>query len=390
MAVVVNDAYSVITSAGVQAAIASGSAGPQITITGFQLGSLSAADGVTPDPTATGVIDWVYTGNVNQIYYSAEPNSDSCLFRVVLDDSVGDFTVGNIGLMIGTTLFSLSVLYQPQKKWQSNLPSLMGNSMAFDLVLGIANVQSCINLTVLQSLDATLPEVTDETALPDATTTIYNTYVLQNNTTTGVPSLAVRERGEWWMGSMRSVGGQGETVLAVNSNMFDPSCLINMAVYYDYTLNKFMPANPSINWKFPIGVRTSSYELTQTGFVKRYEEGTANDIWPSPLQPGTTYCVSVSAPGIPAAAATYNVYGYCVDENTMYIDMSDTIGASYLAQVSNGGGRIGGVPPASLNEVQLAISGKFGVKVVTSLGENNVVNSTVESTLGDGSRVILI
>lgn len=387
MAIIVNDLYSTITDAGVRAIIAAGSAGggPQINITGFQIGTLSAADGATPDPTASAVSNWVYTGSVNQIFYAAEPNSNSCIFRIVLDETVGNFNIGQIALFTGSTMFSLSILFQQVPKWKQNLPSLQGNSLAFDLVLGISNAQSCINLTLLQSLDATLPEVQDETQLPDPGTTIYDTYLCDNNTTTGVPALASRRGTSWWLRSMRSVGGQGETVLAVSPSMFDSSVAINMAVYFDYTLGKFMPANPNVNWKFPIGVATSSYEVVQTGFIKRYA---TNDIWPATITAQAVYCVKVGTPGVPGAEPTYNVYGMAVDNNTMYIDMADKLGASYLAQMSLIGA-IGGVPGASLNQYELSVNGDRGVKIVASVGDNNTTVSTVESTLGDGSRVTL-
>lgn len=388
MAIIVNDLYSTITDAGVQAIIAAGAAGggPQINITGFQIGALSAADGATPDPTATSVGNLVYTGNVNQIFYAAEPNSNSCIFRIVLDETVGNFTIGQIALFTGTTMFSLSILYQPLSKWKQNLPSLQGNSLAFDLILGISNAQSCINLTLLQSLDATLPEVQDETYLPTPGTSIYDTYLCDNNTTTGVPALASRRGTSWWLRAMRAVGGQGETVLAVNPSLFDSSVGINMAVYFDYTRGKFFPADPSVSWKFPIGVATSSYEVVQTGFIKRYA---TNDIWPATLTPEEVYCVKVGAPGVPGPLPTYSVYGMAVDNDTMYIDMADKLGPSYLAQMSMTTS-IGGVPATALNEVNLAVQADRGIKSISTVNQSNATVTTVESTLGDGSRVLLV
>lgn len=387
MAVVVNDAYSVVTDAGVQAAIAAGGSGPQISITGFQIGSLSAADGAVPDPTATTVDNWQYTGTATQIYYAAEPNSDSCIFRVLLDDTVGNFTVGQIGLMVGTTLFSKSVLFQPQKKWQSNLPALIGNTLPFDLILGISNAQSCINLSILQTLDATLPEVSDETFLPDPTTTLYDTYLCQNNTTTGVPALAARRTGAWFLRSLRSVGGQGETVLAIPSSYFSPLVQPNMAVYFDFTQNLLLPADSASNYKFPIGIATSNYEVVQTGFVKRSTSGT--DIWPNPLQTGKIYSVQVGSPGIPGLAPTYSTYGLATDANTMYVDMANSLGRSYLAQTSMTT-TIGGQPSLSLDTINVSVAGALGIKVITTTDGNDEIINTIESTLGDGSRTVLI
>jgi hypothetical protein len=329
MSVIVRDMYSTVLSAGVTAAIAAGSTGPKIDITGFQIGSSSAAQGATVDENDTGVDNWVYSGDASQIYYALLPDSDACLFRIVLDENVGDFQVGQICLMIGDTAFSKSVLYRQQAKWKSVLPSRYGNVLTFDLVLAISDAQSCINLTMLQDLYASLPEVADETYLPNAFVTIYNTYLVRNHTELGVPTVASRRNGAWHHAPHRQVAGQGEGVLAVAPALFHGSVRINMAVYFDYNTGKYMPARADDEIKYAIGVRTSLCEITQTGFIHRY---VADDIWPATLTPNTVLSVQTATPGVPGTAATCHPYGYVVSNKAVYVDFAGDVVESWLVQ----------------------------------------------------------
>ena len=352
MSVVVSDMYSVILDAGVQAAIAAGTSGPAFNITGFQLGAPSAAQGATAVSTATGVDSWVYTGDANQIYYALLPDSDACLFRIVLDESVGNFAVGQICLMIGNTAFSKSVLYQQQNKWQSNLPSVYGNSISFDLVLAISDAQSCINLTMMQSLYAMLPEVADETLLPAAGSTLYNTYIVRNHTELGIPTVAVARNSEWYHTPHRLQAGQGEAVIAVPPAMFDVSVQVNMAVYFNYASGTYLPADPTDQNKFPIGIRTSISEVTQTGYVSRYMAGTASDIWPSNLTLNQMYSVQVGTPGIPGLTATYQAYGIAISNDLMYVDLAHSLTASWLDQNAT----VAGVQPLDESHKHLQVT----------------------------------
>ena len=342
MSAVVTDLYSTLLQTGITASIAGGVTGPKIDITGFQIGSLSAADGAVADKTATGVDNWVYTDpTINNIYYAELPDSDACLFRVILDESVGNFTVGQICLMIGaTTAYSKSVLYQPQKKWKSNLPGLFGNNVSFDIVLAISDAQSCINLTMLTPLYASLPEVTDETLLPAATSSIYNSYLCRNHTRLGVPVIAVRRNGVWSFTIARAVAGQGDGVLAINPALVDPSVSINMAVYFDFAAQLFLPADANNEDKFPIGILTSTYEVTQTGYVTRYANA---DIWPGTIVAKTSLYVTPGNPGVPSEAVSYQHYGYVADNNTIYVDFAGEFKESAIVQ----NGTIAGAIPMS-------------------------------------------
>jgi hypothetical protein len=333
MSVIVSDLYSVILKAGVSAAISAGSTGPKMEITGFRIGNVSAREGAVARKEDTDVDGFVYSGDATEIYYAELPEEDACLFRIVLDENIGDFDVGQICLMIGDVAFSKSVLYARQAKWKNALPGRLGNNFSFDIVLALSDAQACINLTLLKSLYAVLPEVADETRLPSATSSIYNTYIVRNHTSIGVACVAVRRNGVWNFSPLRSTVGQGEAVLAAPPEKFDDSVRINMAVYYDKDAAKYMPADATNSAKFPVGVRTSAYEITQVGYVKRH---VADDVWPETVTAGEFYYVQTDTPGIPGSAPTYYSYGRASSNDLIYVDMANRFGASSLAQFSDG------------------------------------------------------
>src|SRR5579862_9476008 len=112
-----------ITQAGIQAAISSGLEGPTIQIVGFTIGSLSAAEGSVALPTDTSVDGLVYTGTTSQMGYSIV-DQDTCIWQISLDTTVGNFEVGNIGIMLaGGILFAKAVLPGQSLKYMSDPPT---------------------------------------------------------------------------------------------------------------------------------------------------------------------------------------------------------------------------------------------------------------------------
>lgn len=355
MSAIVTDFYSVMTKAGRIAAIASGNMGPKIEITGFRIGSRSAAEGAIADKLATDVDDFVYESDTTRIAYALMPDSESCLFRITLDENIGDFDVGQIALMIGPTMFSKSVLFKKTPKWKSVLPGRYGNTVSFDIVLTLSDVEGCINLTLLKSLYTSLPEVANETLLPVPSSSLYNVYLVRNHTTLGIPTLAVRRNNEWYHSPHRIVPNQGDGVIVIQPSMFDASVKINMAVYYDYAAKKFYPADPAVAAKSPIGIRTADHEITTLGFVKRY---TPDDIWPGTMTVGQMYSTNVAPnAGKPTAIATYGAYGLAVSNDLVYVSFPPLF-TSFLQTVVTP--PIGEVPVDNSHTHTLATAVKHG------------------------------
>lgn len=326
MAVTVQDFYSAITKSGTQAILSAGTTGPKIDITGFRIGARSAAEGAIADENDTDVDDFVYAGDSTAISYQVLPDSGSCLFQIVLDENVGDFKVGQIGLMVGNTLFSKSVLYRNENKWKSELPTRFGNTITFNIILTIANVESCINLTILRALYASLPQVETENDLPSAASAAYSTYLVRNHTKTGTMTIASRRNNVWNYTTQRQYVASGEGVMPVGSSFFDTSVKRNMAVYYDSAAKKFYPADSSNVAKFPVGIRISDFEVMTTGILQRY---TTDDIWPA-LVEGSLYSTgSGGDAGKPITAVRSAPYGIALTTNTMFIDFTYQLHRNY-------------------------------------------------------------
>lgn len=326
MAVTVQDYYSTITRSGTLAIFSAGSLGPKIEITGFRIGARSAAEGAIADRNDTDVDDFVYQGSAAQISYQVLAEGDACLFQIVLDENVGDFNVGQIGLMIGNTLFSKSVLYRGENKWRSALPGRLGNTITFNIILNIANVESCVNLTLLKSFYANLPQVETENDLPPAISSTYSTYIVRNHTKTGTMALASKRNNVWNFATQRTIAGNGEGVIPVGVDAFDASVKRNMSVYFDDDTKKFFPADSSNVARFPVGIRSSDFEVTTVGQVVRY---TDDDIWPS-LTPRTIYSTGESVNvGRPITEARAAPYGMALSSNVMFVDFSYQLHRNY-------------------------------------------------------------
>jgi hypothetical protein len=156
-------ANSLVTDAGIAAAIAAGTSGILVNITGFTLGTSSAAQGATATASDTAVDNLVFTGDTSYMTVSIQ-NSDTVLFRIFLGQEVGDFNIGQIGLMMGSTLFSKHVLPAQTYKTVGSPPTTLGNIKVFDVAIRLTNIANLLNLSYIAAMYASLPEVDFETS----------------------------------------------------------------------------------------------------------------------------------------------------------------------------------------------------------------------------------
>jgi hypothetical protein len=186
---------TIVTNAGIAAAIAAGNEGPQININGFQIGQ----DIITPDPTLTAVSTAVYIGSSSQIQYEIL-NNNTVVYVITLDETVGDFTIGNIGLFTNTgTMFAISALPIAEPKLSTSSLGL-GTRRIFNIIITLSQLATISEFVIEESQTGNLPEVANETLLPNANTSVYDTYLCDvlNFTGRGFPGLASRFNGQWW------------------------------------------------------------------------------------------------------------------------------------------------------------------------------------------------
>ena len=188
---------TVITNAGLGAAVTAGNNGATIEITTFQLGSAL----ITPSATMTGVTGFVYEGTSSQITYSANASTSTMTFFVTLSESVGTFYTGNIGLFLSDgTMFTITALANLDYKTVTNTsvtPNIVGNVRIYAIPIALTNVQNLINVTALFANYASLPSVATEAQLPSVSTAPYNAYLVNSYSSTDTSSIALTNGSDW-------------------------------------------------------------------------------------------------------------------------------------------------------------------------------------------------
>jgi len=133
-------------------------------------------------------------------------NGDEVRYTVTLLEPVGPFNVGNIMLFLqGDSGEKIPYLYGvlpiAVPKYKSNPPATIGNRLVFNMTAKYTNVSEAFELTVVTPVFASLPNYRDEHDLPQPALATYQQSILQNNTNTGAPALAVRREidNSWFM-----------------------------------------------------------------------------------------------------------------------------------------------------------------------------------------------
>lgn len=318
---------SVITTAGIQAALNAGQNGPYIDITGFRIGSESAADGYVALATATDVGGFVYEGSSAQLAYNVV-DQDTVIFTIGLDTTVGNFQIGNIALTIANTNtpFCIAVYPTQTSKYLSDPPTVVGNILYYKILMRLANVASLLNVTIIESDTASLPEVPTELQLPDAFSSPYNCYMVDNHTHLGTPTTALRLNGQWYHSAHYESAGMNDTILPVTSAMFDstvplstfPTSAASAVVGYHTQTNKFYKMdNVDVDGVlFCVGVRCSSFQIVTRGLIQ------IDTTLLGTLTTGTVYYAGTGATA-GQLTSTPNIFpvGIAVSSNYLWVDL---------------------------------------------------------------------
>jgi hypothetical protein len=258
-----------ITDVGVAAATrAKNNQGPKINITTFKIGSsISPPVGNEIDI----VDDLVYTGSPAQLQY-AIVNDSTVQYVVTLDESVGPFDVGRIGLYTdngdGTfTLFSITSIDAPtaDHKFPTS-GTVVGNRLTYNIYLAISKSANIANFTIQLLQLLSIPEVPSELSLPPPSGVAFNTYQVMKHSITRVPAVAYTHKtpASWFMSSERLIPGQGEGVVPIDPTSFDTLATVGTVVGLDYTNQKIIVGEPATN-KYILGIRSSQEEITNYG-----------------------------------------------------------------------------------------------------------------------------
>lgn len=183
---------TVITNAGLKKFITTGTGGPKLNITSVKIGSTV----LNPLSTMEDVTDEVWSGDSQFISYQVL-DDNTFAFVVTLDESIGNFQIGNIGLFIEDgTMFCLTTLLQPEQKTK-NESTVVGNRFEYVIPIILSGISDAVQVSYIVPDEASLPVVYTEASLPDYRQTNYSAYVVQNFSLQNVPALAMRTSTGW-------------------------------------------------------------------------------------------------------------------------------------------------------------------------------------------------
>jgi Phage tail-collar fibre protein/Glycine-rich domain/Collagen triple helix repeat (20 copies) len=251
---------TVITLAGISAAINAGVNGPLINVDHFKIGSSL----IIPNDTMTNVTGEVYTGTSGQMTYRIV-DSNTTDYIIILDESVGDFQIGNLGLYLADgTLFTLTGYSQTMFKRKS-VGNDLGNRRILQVTVKYSNLATISNFTIQLLQLLSLPEVPTEADLPNPTAPPFNTYQVQFHTIARRACIAYRWGNAWQFSVEKLLAGRGEGVIPVATSTFDVAAIVGKIVALDYPNNQYIIGIPGNSIAPPLGVRTGTNHITTFG-----------------------------------------------------------------------------------------------------------------------------
>jgi hypothetical protein len=261
-----------ITAAGITyARNAKTGAGPKINIEHAKISSQPTPP-VPNDPTLdfpAGEV--VYTATSSQLQYAISDNN-TVEYVLTLDESVGPFLVGRIGLYTSDgVLFSITTISATAEYKYKTSGNVLGNRLTYSIYLSMTGLPQICNFTIALLKLVSVPEVANESLLPDPSHVAFNTCQIDRHSIARIPAIALRQgfnQGRdvpaWLMASERRIPGQGEGVIPVNANLFNSSATVGTIVCIDQTGQQFIIGDPNVT-NFMVGIRSSLEEITNYG-----------------------------------------------------------------------------------------------------------------------------
>jgi len=261
-------AKTVITNAGLAAAAAAGLGSPEVKVEKVRFGSAL----IDPNATMTDVTDFVYEAPSSAIRYSIR-DDNTVLYRIILDEEVGDFTIGNYGLVLEDgTVFSITSMAATTSKIKNNSPTI-GNRKVWTLPLTLSGLATISDLSVLLVEELSIPEVAAQGSLPGAGVAPFNLYLVRQNTLfANRATLAAPVSGTWrYFPEDLGAGALTETNGLTFAGLFDAGVASGRPCYFDTVSDTFKLSNITTNK--PRGIRGSGDVFHGPGSI--YTHGSA-------------------------------------------------------------------------------------------------------------------
>lgn len=261
-------AKTVITQAGIAAVIAAGSGGPAIKVAKVRFGSTL----IDPLASMTDVDSFVYESTGAAIRYSIR-DENSVNYRIILDETIGDFTIGNYALVLEDgTIFSITSLNSTLTK-TATVGMVLGNRRIFNLPLVLSGLASISNFTLILADELSIPEVATQAVLPGAGAAPFNLYLVRQHTLfANRATLAAAVAGSWrYFPEDLGAGAAAETNGITIASAFDVGVSSGNAVWFNTATDKFELSNVSTHP--PRGIRGQGDTFHSAGSI--YTHGSA-------------------------------------------------------------------------------------------------------------------
>jgi hypothetical protein len=199
-------AVATLLAAGLQAMTNSFTSGLPITISKWELGG-AAAEAVPPSTTSA-LPAVIYTGSASRVVLVEE--NGIAVFNIILDESVGDFFVGNVALKIIDPVDELEKLlavimfpeavFKMRNELNGGAPGETGRYYVVKLTIHLATNTAVANITVGATNFTTIPSVDtiDKLVVPSASVNPH--HIVLTAPETGAPALVAARQGDdiWW------------------------------------------------------------------------------------------------------------------------------------------------------------------------------------------------
>ena len=183
----------VITNAGIAAAAVATGGGPKIEITSYKIGTAVAYTPVVGDTALHGTV--LHTAAPSNY---AVLSANTVQYMLTMDDTVGDFSFGEIGLyLVDGTLFALGSLTQVQQKLKTN-GSTPGNIISIDARLNFSQLSAIIEFPITTLLNGVIPEISSIDLMTPPAISQANCYIVHSGDDSGAPIFAMRSNDYEW------------------------------------------------------------------------------------------------------------------------------------------------------------------------------------------------
>ena len=367
---------TVVTDAGINAALQAGLNGPKISVTSVRVGSSI----IQPTSDMTDVTNEVWRGDSSYIQYQIM-DERTFLFKITLDESIGDFDIGNVGLFLEDgTMFSISTLVGPESKIKNNEP-VVGNRKIFEIPIVISGLSGLINVNVIVPDESSIPFVNNEESLPAASLAPYSVYEITYSTLLKCPALALRTSTGWAYIPTQSA----DTSSSFDLNLFMEGIEPGDLVYFDPVAGKFKLADGLDDSKGYLGIRGSANNIVTQGVFINEEYN---------LVAGQNYYADGGSNAGKLTTTMNNYYvGYAINEKTLFLGVQSE-------SVNNKTDTINPSDPSSnkypseeavvnyVTSIRNEIAGNYALKDMSNVGDatfkgnitfNNLIRGTAQS-----------